>query len=50
MPKLVCNICFGLVYGEMVLGINTADNFFLVWGLQIYMKNKQTTPQDVVKK
>jgi hypothetical protein len=28
MPALVCNICFRLVYGEMVLRINTADNFF----------------------
>lgn len=41
MPKLVCDICFGLVYGELVLRINTVDNFFfLTWGLQIYVKKK----------
>lgn len=48
MPKLVCDICFGLVYGEMFLRINTVDDFFSYVGsadlyektLEIWLKTE----------
>lgn len=42
MPKLVCDICFGLVHGEMVLRINTVDNVFSYVGSADLCEKKKT--------